>query len=126
MLGTFDAVATIAVSDLAAAKRFYENTLGLTPNRSSEDNVVEYRTGTTKLLVYPSQFAGSNKATAVTWNVGKHVDAIVRDLAKKGVTFEHYDGLPQVRRDGDIHIAGDLRMAWLKDPSGNILALIGG
>jgi extradiol dioxygenase family protein len=126
MLDTIDAIATVAVTDLAAAKRFYEGTLGLTPARGQSDGVVEYRTGGTKMFVYESPFAGTNKATAVTWVVAnKDIDAIVRRLAGKGVAFEHYD-LPGVRREGDIHVAGDLRMAWLKDPTGNILALIGG
>ncbi len=53
------------------------------------------------------------------------IDAIVGALAAKGVTFEHYDDLPDVRREGDIHLAGPMRLAWLKDPDGNILALGG-
>ena len=76
------------------------------------------------LLVYQSQFAGTNKATTVTWSVGDDFDEILRSLQSKGVTFEHYDGLPQVTRDGDIHRVGDLKLAWFKDPDGNIHHLI--
>lgn len=125
MLNAHDAIATLAVTDLAAAKRFYEGTLGLPVIEREGSTVVTYQSGSTRLIVYQSSFAGTNQATAVTWMVGAEVDAVVRSLGAKGVTFEHYD-LPDGRREGDIHIAGTLRMAWLKDPAGNILALIGG
>ena len=46
----------------------------------------------------------------------------MRALAAKGVAFEHYD-LPHTTREGDVHVAGGIRIAWLKDPDGNILAL---
>ena len=50
-------------------------------------------------------------------------DAIVEELRAKGVTFEHYD-LPEMTREGDVHVMGDLRAVWFKDPDGNILNLI--
>jgi hypothetical protein len=49
---------------------------------------------------------------------------VVEALRGKGVTFEHYDDLPGTTRDGDIHVMGDLKGAWFKDPDGNVLALI--
>jgi catechol-2,3-dioxygenase len=125
MLNTLDAIATVAVTDINAAKGFYEAMLGLTVVETQGSTVVTYRSGTSRLIVYQSPTAGTNQATAVTWLVGEKLDAIVRSLKDKGARFEHYN-LPDARRDGDIHIAGDLRMAWLKDPAGNILALIGG
>jgi hypothetical protein len=76
------------------------------------------------LLVYESAYAGTNSATAVTWDLGGKVDAVVSDLKRKGVAFEHYD-LPDTTLDGDIHVSGTRRLAWLKDPDGNILALAG-
>ena len=74
------------------------------------------------MLVYESQYAGSNKATAATWVVDD-VAGIVKALKAKGVVFEHYD-LPETTRKGDVHVAGSLKLAWFKDPSGNILALV--
>lgn len=124
-LNAYDATATVAVADIGAAKGFYEAMLGLTVVDTQGSTVVTYGSGNARLLVYQSPFAGTNQATAVTWMVGKDIDAIVRSLADRGARFEHYD-LPDGRREGDIHIAGNLRMAWLKDPAGNILALIGG
>ena len=64
-----------------------------------------YQTGGSTLLVYESKFAGTNRATAATWFVGKDVDGIVRDLKAKGVSFEHYD-MPDTRLEGDVHVVG--------------------
>ena len=122
MLYHFDAMATIAVKDMTAARRFYEETLGLTIVQDTL-GAITYQSGGSQLVLYESQFGGTNRATTVTWRVGEELEAIVRGLGAKGVAFEHYD-LPGVRREGDIHFAGDLRMAWLRDPAGNILALL--
>ena len=120
MLGKKDAIATVAVKDLEAARRFYEDKLGLEKGPDQSDQVSTYKTGGTRLVVYTSQFAGTNKATSVTWGVGGEFDEIVRSLQSKGVTFERYDGLPGVTREGDVHRVGDLKLAWFKDPDGNI------
>jgi catechol 2,3-dioxygenase-like lactoylglutathione lyase family enzyme len=122
MLGDKDAVATIAVKDLKAAKKFYEGTLGLKATPSQEPEVLNYKSGKSPILVYRSQFAGTNKATAVTWTVDD-TEVAVKDLKAKGVAFEHYD-MPGMTRKGDVHIAGKTKAAWFKDPDGNILALV--
>ena len=121
MLSDNDAVATVAVKDLERAKKFYEDTLGLTKVMENEE-VAAFKTGNSKLFVYRSQFAGTNKATAVTF-VAKDVDDLVRTLKSRGVTFEHYD-LPKMTRQGDVHVAGSMRTAWFKDPDGNIFSLV--
>jgi catechol 2,3-dioxygenase-like lactoylglutathione lyase family enzyme len=121
MLSKNDAVATVAVKDLQRAKKFYEGTLGLTKVMENEE-VIAFRTGTSKLFVYRSQFAGTNKATAVTF-VAEEVDDLVQKLKSRGVSFEHYD-LPQMTRQGDVHVAGSMRAAWFKDPDGNIFSLV--
>ena len=124
MLGKKNAIATVAVKDIQAARRFYEEQLGLTPAQDEEMGVITYRTGGSTLVVYTSEFAGTNKATSVTWSVGKDFDAILESLRSKGVSFERYDGLPEVTRDGDVHRVGDLKLAWFKDPDGNLHHLI--
>ncbi len=120
MLGEIDASANLAVKDLAVARKFYENTLGLTQVGSEGDELIVYRSGKTILNVYTSGEAGTNKATAVTWAVGDKVEELVKALAAKGVKFEHYD-MPDMTREGDVHVAGDMQVAWFKDPDGNIL-----
>ena len=125
MLSGKDAVATVAVRELDAARRFYEGTLGLKVAGTEGEELIAFESGGGKLFVYRSQFARTNRATAVTWVVGNEVDAIVRTLKAKGVAFEHYD-LPGMVRDGDVHVAGDIRAAWFKDPDGNILSIVNG
>jgi catechol 2,3-dioxygenase-like lactoylglutathione lyase family enzyme len=124
MLSKQDPIATIAVKNLAAAKKFYEGTLGLKQIDAEGDEVVVYESGKSRINVYRSQYAGTNKATAVTWPVDD-VESEVRELKSKGVTFEHYD-LPQLKLEGDVHVAdgADLKVAWFKDPDGNIFSIV--
>jgi catechol 2,3-dioxygenase-like lactoylglutathione lyase family enzyme len=124
MLGDNDAIATIAVKDLEVAKKFYEGKLDLKPVDAEEPGALTYKSGSSKVFVYESRYAGTNQATAVTWVVGD-VDGIVQALKARGVPFEQYD-LPGMTRQGDVHVAGDMRAAWFKDPDGNILALVSG
>lgn len=125
MLSGKEAMATVAVRDLNAAKRFYEGTLGLTLTDQQESEAVTYQAGSSKILVYRSQYAGSNKATAATWLIGKDMEKVVQALRGKGVTFEHYN-MPGLTLKGDIHEGGGMKAAWFKDPDGNIHALISG
>ena len=120
MLENADAVANLAVKNLDTAKKFYRDTVGLKQVGAEGDEAIVFKSGNSKLNVYRSKYAGTNQATAVSWNVGDHVDEVVRELKGKGVRFEHYD-LPGMTREGDIHIAGRMRTAWFKDPDGNIL-----
>ncbi len=123
MLGKTNASANVAVRDIETARRFYQDTLGLTPVDAQGKEVIVFGSGDTLVNVYRSQYAGSNKATAVTWAVGDRVDAVVRALKEKGVAFEHYD-MPGITLDGDVHVGHGMRVAWFKDPDGNILNLI--
>src|SRR5688572_15528973 len=125
MLANKDAIATIAVKDIKAAKRFYEGTLGLKPGPGAEPGALSYKSGNTPLLVYESKYAGTNKATAATWVVGDDVEGEVQALKAKGVAFEKYD-LPGTTRKGDVHVAGKTKVAWFKDPDGNILSIVNG
>jgi predicted enzyme related to lactoylglutathione lyase len=124
MLADKDAIATVAVKDLKAAKKFYGDTLGLKLTPVPEPEVLNYKSGNSTVLVYKSQFAGTNKATSVTWIVDD-VEGTVKDLKAKGIAFEHYD-FPGMTRKGDVHIAGKSKAAWFKDPEGNTLAVVSG
>ena len=123
MLGNYDAVANIAVKNLDVARKFYEGTLGLARVDSEGQELIVFGSGTTRINVYRSQYAGTNKATAVTWMIGDRLEEVVQALKAKGVTFEHYD-MPGLTRKGDIHIGGDMKVAWFKDPDGNILNIV--
>jgi catechol 2,3-dioxygenase-like lactoylglutathione lyase family enzyme len=123
MLRDRNAVANLAVKDLKVAKNFYEGTLGLEPVGAEGEELIVYRSGQSTLNVYRSKEAGTNRATAVTWTVGKDVKKVVQSLKAKGVTFEHYD-MPGLKLEGDVHVGADMEVAWFKDPDGNILNLV--
>ena len=125
MLSDTRAIATVAVRDLQKAAAFYEGVLGLKVEAREGEEVISYATGGTVLIVYRSSYAGTNKATSATWVVGDRLDAVVDALRAKGVAFEHYE-LPGLKREGDVHVGGDLRVAWFKDPDGNIHNLVSG
>lgn len=126
MLSDANAIATIAVKDLAKAKEFYEGKLGLKAEKEERSGQgVIYKTGNSRLLVYTSGFAGTNKATSASWEV-QDVEAVVSDLQGKGIEFEQYDNIPGVKREGAIHNADGLKAAWFKDPDGNILNVASG
>ena len=119
MLGESNVAATIAVKDLEAAKKFYGEVLGLKFDKEDPGGVI-YKSGDSRIYVYPSEFAGTNKATYAGWIVDD-VEGAVEALKSKGVTFEHYKELGELK--GDVHILGDIKGAWFKDPDGNILSL---
>jgi catechol 2,3-dioxygenase-like lactoylglutathione lyase family enzyme len=119
MLGDKNAVANLAVRNLVTAKKFYADTIGLKPIGSEGDELVVFRSGNSTINVYRSDYAGTNKATAVTWTIDD-VEGAVQALKAKGVKFEHYD-LPGMTRRGDVHIGDEMKVAWFKDPDGNIL-----
>lgn len=114
--------AIVAVSDIERARRFYSDTLGLELKEEGMEGVLVYKTGATYLVVYPSEFAGTNKANAVVWDCGADIDAIAADLRARGVKFEHYEMDGVTYADG-VHDADGFKMVWFKDPDGNILHL---
>jgi catechol 2,3-dioxygenase-like lactoylglutathione lyase family enzyme len=122
MLDYISATPMVAVKDLARARRFYEGTLGLEPLETGVSDVIRYRAGGGIFVVYVSQFAGSNRATALTWTVGNELERKIEALKAKGITFERYE-MPETKHEGDVHISGEMRNAWFKDPDGNIHAL---
>jgi len=124
MLGDKDATATIPVKSLEKAKQFYEGTLGLTPIDNEGEEAIVYKGGNTRVLVYRSEFAGTNKATVATWGVGEDIEREVKSLRDKGVAFEHYADMPETTLKGDVHEMGDMKAAWFKDPDGNIHAMV--
>ena len=114
---------TLPASDLERAKAWYASVLGLEPVETSEDGSYWYEVGGNRFLVYSSQFAGSNKATAMAIGVDD-VAATVADLRSKGAVFEDYDYGDDFRTvDGIFTAPSGTELAWLKDSEGNILGL---
>src|SRR5438309_400880 len=111
----------LPVKDMKAAESFYEKTLGLKKVHGEIDTALTYKSGSTTLCVYRSEFAGTNKGTAALWEVDD-VEGTAKELKGRGVAFEKYD-LPGLTRQGDTYRAGEMRVAWFKDPAGNILSI---
>jgi catechol 2,3-dioxygenase-like lactoylglutathione lyase family enzyme len=123
MLGDKSAATVLAVKDMSVAKKFYEETIGLKKAGTDEEFGTMYKSGDSMIFIYPSEFAGTNKATAVTWGVGEDFDKIVEDLRGKGVTYDTFD-TPGANWEGDVNVMGDMRAVWFKDPDGNILNIV--
>jgi len=84
-----------------------------------------FGTGPTKLNVYLSDYAGTNRANAVVWAVGEELEVIAADLRARGIALDEYpEGFDSVV-DG-VHVRGGLRVIWFRDPDGNILHLTSG
>ena len=122
MLGKADATPMIAVKDLDRARKFYEETLGLKVDEEWGEEGATLKSGDTLVNVYRSEFAGTNQATALNFDVDD-IESEVRELKDKGVFFEHYE-LEGLTPNGDIYEGEGMKTAWFKDPDGNILSLI--
>ena len=125
MLNDKDVMAMIGVRNVKEAEEFYGGTLGLTKLWTEGEHRTTYRSGNSLMILFQSQYAGTNKATAVVWPVGDELDAIVATLKSKGVVFEHYD-MPGLTLQDDVHVGGSMKVAWFKDPDGNILSIFSG
>jgi catechol 2,3-dioxygenase-like lactoylglutathione lyase family enzyme len=125
MLSKYDATVTLAAHDMAKSRAFYTNTLGFTEDEVDEEGLSVLSSGNTKLNLYPSGSANVNGGTVCTWWIGKEFDEVIATLSKNGVMFEHYDGMPGMEREGDVHILTNIqrKVVWFKDPSGNILSI---
>ncbi len=124
MFADHAAIATVAVSDLEKAKSFYADVLGLSVV-DQRPGVMTVKTGPATLFVYQSEFSGTNKATGVTFPVEDAV-ATAAELKAKGVVFEHYDNVPELKLQGDVYVGEGMAAAWFKDPDGNIISIVSG
>jgi len=120
MLSTAPIRAYIPVSNVARARKFYEETIGLKPKAEYAGGVI-YECGGTEVFMYPTSNAGTSKASQAFWQVAD-VEAEVADLKARGVKFEEYD-FPGMTMKNSIATAGGAKTAWFKDTEGNILAV---
>jgi predicted enzyme related to lactoylglutathione lyase len=122
MLKVTQSMATIPAQDIKRARQFYEQKLGLTPGEEQQDGSVEYRTGDTTFLVFPS----TGKASGDHTQLGLDVDDIksaADELKRKGIKLEEYDYPDFKTEDGIVDLPDGSRGAWFKDPEGNLIAL---
>jgi catechol 2,3-dioxygenase-like lactoylglutathione lyase family enzyme len=122
MLSEYPPVPTLAVTDLERARAFYEGTLRFTTEDDVPDGVL-YRSGDGSFLVYPSSYAGTNKATAMSFQVpGTAFDGEVAALREAGIEFQTFD-MDGMEWDDGVAVMGPMRAVWFADPDGNILNL---
>ena len=123
MLEEGTVTANIPAADLARAREFYADKLGLTPFQEMEGIMLMYRTAAgSAFSVYQTEFAGQAGHTIAQWHVSD-VDSVVRDLSEKGVAFEYYD-MPGVSWANNVASMGDMgKAAWFKDSESNILCI---
>jgi predicted enzyme related to lactoylglutathione lyase len=112
--------AYLPASDVARARKFYEEIVGLEPREVDAGGVL-YKCGGTEVFLYPTSNAGTNKASQAYWQV-EDVEAEVADLKARGVKFEEYD-MPGTTMINSMVTAGGAKTAWFKDTEGNILAV---
>jgi predicted enzyme related to lactoylglutathione lyase len=123
MLQNFPLYAYIPAKDVARARRFYEQQIGLKPKMEIAGGVVYGFAGGTECFLYPTPHAGTSEASQAFWQVDD-VDAEIAELKARGVVFERYDDMPGERSPSGAITAGGAKAAWFKDTEGNILAII--
>jgi predicted enzyme related to lactoylglutathione lyase len=112
----------IPASDVARARRFYEEQVGLVPKEEIAGGVVYECAGGSWIFLYESQGAGTSKASQAFWQV-PDLESEVAELKARGVRFENYDS-PGLRTVDGIATFETGKAAWFKDSEGNIMALI--
>src|SRR5688572_17070579 len=112
----------IPAKDVARARQFYEQKVGLKPKQEIEDGVVYEFAEHTACFLYPTPNAGTSRASQAFWQV-EDIEREMAELKQRGIVFEEYD-LPGVKTQNGIATGGGAKSAWFKDPDGNILALV--
>jgi catechol 2,3-dioxygenase-like lactoylglutathione lyase family enzyme len=121
MLGSHRAFATIPASDMARAKRWYEEKLGLKPSAEAPEGARYKLADGTGFLLYPTQFAGKAPNTLMGFETND-VEGDVAALKKKGVKFEEYN-MPGLKTVNSIATMGSTKGAWFRDSENNILSI---
>jgi predicted enzyme related to lactoylglutathione lyase len=123
MLGSADLIAFVPTRDPGKAQKFYEETLGLEFISADPFALVFNAHGTTLRIANVSEVKSFKPApfTIVGWQV-TNVSDTVGDLVKKGVQFEQFPGMDQDGQ-GVWQSPSGARVAWFKDPEGNILSI---
>jgi catechol 2,3-dioxygenase-like lactoylglutathione lyase family enzyme len=122
MLKELDIIAVLPAKDIARAKDFYRNVLGLEPSDDMDEENLLYRCGNgTSFLLYRTDNAGTAKNTQMGWGTDK-IESDIEDLRGRGVVFEEYD-FPGLKTENGIATTPVGKAAWFKDSEGNILNL---
>lgn len=119
----FQMFASLPASDIGRARSWYESVLGVEPMDVGDGAVALFTAGGSAFMVYESEFAGTNRATAAGLAVADF-DAAITELRARGVIFEEYDLGPDTTFvDGVATQEDGRRSAWFTDSEGNILVV---
>ncbi|MEU5976450.1 VOC family protein [Streptomyces sp. NPDC047315] len=121
MLGEHPVNPVLLATDLAEARRFYHDLLGL-PIAAENDNMITFRTGPNLLLVSLSSTGTADTQTQASWTV-TDIHAETEALRARGVTIQNIDQ-PGLSTDHGIADAGFAWAAWITDPAGNSLSIL--
>jgi len=114
--------AALPVQDLARARSFYGDVVGLRADAEESGGIFFHAGAGTRVLVFPSQGTSAGTHTQAAWQVDD-IEAEVATLRGRGVVFEEYD-FPSLRTVNGIADVPVGRAAWFKDPDGNVLGLV--
>jgi catechol 2,3-dioxygenase-like lactoylglutathione lyase family enzyme len=114
---------TLPAADMTRARAWYEDTLGLRPVETDVFDGSWYETGGMRFLLYPSQAAGTNQATAASFSPDDF-DSAMALLRDRGVTFDDFDYGEFKTVNGVLELPDGRRGAWFKDSEGNILNIL--
>ena len=116
--------AVLPAADIARARNFYRDKLGLEPeNADAEDNLQYKCGGGSAFLLYQTPNAGTAKNTQIGWMVDDLAGAVA-ELRANGVVFEEYDFPGLKTEDGIATTPDGSSAAWFLDTEGNILTLV--
>jgi predicted enzyme related to lactoylglutathione lyase len=126
MLSSHTAFSSYSVHDISEAKSFYEGILELKTEQTWMGILHLYTQGNEPIVLYPKENHIPADFTVLNFKVDDIEDAVDK-LSKKGVRFEQYSGEFINTDERGISDSGQgPKMAWFKDPSGNILGLLEG
>ena len=120
MLHAVPFFAGFACDDIAKAKAFYADTLGVQVREEKGMLWLESPDGT-GVLIYPKPAHKPAEHTVLNFKV-RDIDATVDGLIAKGVRFEQYEGA--IKTDAKGISRGNPQVAWFRDPAGNILSVV--
>jgi predicted enzyme related to lactoylglutathione lyase len=123
MLQSFPMYAYIPAQDVARARRFYEQKVGLKPKQEVAGGVVYEFAERSACFLYPTPNAGTSKSSQAFWQVAD-IEREVAELKARGVQFENYDIPDGEKSPSGVVTAGGAKAAWFKDSEGNIMAII--
>jgi catechol 2,3-dioxygenase-like lactoylglutathione lyase family enzyme len=111
----------LPVIDMARARSFYEDRLGLTAGMLKPDGKFTYDVGGTSIALFPKPDGTKAEHTAVSFKVDD-IAAAIGSLKQRGVVFEDYD-FPGLKTVDHVCVLGAEKAAWFKDTEGNYLCI---